>query len=244
MAKKHPVTPHISGPPIPDFVDAITTYESCLGHAITIPAQEIAARTSEELELCLHFVSSGCTIFLEEATYTCNIDLRVDHVAIVGRGAKTVIDLCRDNSIEISANHCTLSNLKVAFSSFGSSVISLRGSQNEINDIEVTHYLNVPVVSQDASFWDIIIEGSHNILQRVKINCSIFENFYIVVTKYATNVVISDLLVTKGRVECIKKGMFCSTVKLEGDLQDTVGVCCKGLSCKPVAISDSAGSCQ
>ncbi|XP_021961460.1 calcium-dependent protein kinase 18-like [Folsomia candida] len=32
MAKKHPVTPHISGPPIPDFVDAITTYESCLGH--------------------------------------------------------------------------------------------------------------------------------------------------------------------------------------------------------------------
>lgn len=122
-------------------------------------------------------------------------------MAIVGRGAKTVIDLCRDNSIEISANHCTLSNLKVAFSSFGSSVISLRGSQNEINDIEVTHYLNVPVVSQDASFWDIIIEGSHNILQRVKINCSIFENFYIVVTKYATNVVISDLLVTKGRVE-------------------------------------------
>lgn len=67
--------------------------------------------------------------------------MRVDHVAIVGQGSNTVIDLGHDNLISIRACNCTLSKLKVACSAgiSGRSRITISGSRNKLEDIDVTN---------------------------------------------------------------------------------------------------------
>ncbi|OXA49329.1 Serine/threonine-protein kinase PDIK1L [Folsomia candida] len=142
---------------------------------IKIRYQELVARTSEELQLCLRFVSSGCIVRLVETTYLGGIDLRMDNVSIIGSGPNTVIELGADNRIHINANYCTLSNLKLAiYGNTEYASISLLGCHNKVQDVTVTLTVHQKGYFQENCYYHV---------------SSVYEVFD-----------ISDLFVTKGRV--------------------------------------------
>lgn len=167
---------------------------------IKIRYQELVARTSEELQLCLRFVSSGCIVRLVETTYLGGIDLRMDNVSIIGSGPNTVIELGADNRIHINANYCTLSNLKLAiYGNTEYASISLLGCHNKVQDVTVTLTVHQKGYFQENCYYHgITFWGSYNILQRVKIENTTC-NYFLVSSVYEV-FDISDLFVTKGRV--------------------------------------------
>ncbi|XP_035711200.1 uncharacterized protein LOC118436726 [Folsomia candida] len=183
---------------------------------IKIPRQEILARTSEELQLCLKFVSSGCTIRLVETTYFGGIVLHMDKVSIIGQGSNTVIDLRPTRNIHLAASHCTLSKLKVACHAKGETPnILVTRSHNKINDIIVTLavYQSDYRADEEPNSCGIIVQGDNHMLQRVTIENTTSE-YFLIYTYCRPNLDISDLYVTKGQVQIVISGDYGSLKRI------------------------------
>ncbi|OXA49833.1 calcium-dependent protein kinase 22-like [Folsomia candida] len=169
---------------------------------IKIRPQEILARTSEELQLCLKFISSGCTIRLVKTTYFVGIGLCLDNVNIIGQGSNTIIDLRPPRGIYITGSHCTLSDLKIAcYAREDTPNICVTNSHNKLHDVILTLQV-CQNGEEEADDYGIIILGDNHILQRVTIENTTSELFLIFFC-CQPNLVISDLYVTTGHAKIV-----------------------------------------